>query len=367
MKLYLITILDNINFGTYLQAFSTAYKMRRRDYDVHVVNYIRPYLRPTQVALNYFNKDNWSYIKRFIYCIAYISLEFYMRYNLKRFISKKINLTIKCENLNQINKVTNDADILLTGSDQVWNSSHNHGLDLCFFWAGINKPKFSYASSIGMENFLKDEQEIVKELLDSYSIISVREDHAKKLLNSLGVKDVCQVLDPTLLLDKKEWHSYCIPKFKKTESYLLIYSVEPKRNLMVSKQAQIIAKERGLKIYVVSPSFKFKKDFNADRVFNFASVELFLTLFYNADFIVASSFHGTAFSINFNKEFITISSSDFNSRIYSLLTLFNLTERCVVDELITNDDLKPIDYELVNSILDVERNKSEVFLDKIRP
>ena len=119
-------------------------------------------------------------------------------------------------------------------------------------------------------------------------------------------------------------------------------------------------------VEVAYGTLKFKKDLGADKVFNFSTVDDFLYLFANADFVVVSSFHGTAFSLNFNKEFITVSSGAFNSRVFSLLSLVELTERYTTDKILSSNELSSIDYKRVNSILDFERKKSETFLDKIQ-
>lgn len=366
MKTALITIVDNVNFGTYLQAYATKRKLSDRGHDVLVVDYIRPYLTPMIEVKKNIKNPKWNIVRKFVYAIAYLTIEPYMRWNLKRFLRRNAKLSKSCYSEADTKKSTEDCEIYVTGSDQVWNTTHNYGLDKCFFWADAKGRKFSYAASIGVDTILDEHKEQMHQLLSQYSAISVRESTAVETLKSIGIRGCQHVLDPTLLLTGDEWKDVQRSAFKKKEPYLLVYSVEPKRNEFLKQQVSVIAKEKNLKVYVVCPSFKFKADFNADKVFNFSTVDDFLALFANADFVVISSFHGTAFSLNFNKEFITVSSGAFNSRVLSLLTLVGLKERYTSGNILSSNDLSPINYEEVNAILDAERVKSEQFIDLIK-
>lgn len=365
MKAALITIVDNINFGTYLQAYACVMKLKNIFTEIEVINYIRPYLNSRQIALEYLKDTRKSWIKRVIYALSYMIVEPFMIWNVKKFLTKRVKMSKRYNSYYDLIKCPPKADYYITGSDQVWNYKHNHGLDYTFFWAGINGYKCSYASSIGTEDIsdIKIQDEMAK-LLQEYKYISVRESSAQYALNKIGLRNVQHVLDPTLLLNKEQWAQHANKKFKKEESYLLIYTVEKEKIDVIKEQATIIAKQYNYKIYVVCPTIKFKKDYNADKVFNLASVELFLSLFLNADFVLASSFHGTAFAINFNKNFLTISPGAFSSRVNSLLEITNLQDRYISKPIYNyNTKYKDIDYNIVNNILEKNRKKSEDYLN----
>ena len=104
------------------------------------------------------------------------------------------------------------------------------------------------------------------------------------------------------------------------------------------------------------------KDYGFDKIFAMAGVKTFLRLMANADFIVASSFHGTAFALNFNKEFITISASKYNIRMKSLAEQFNISHRIVTSTFKRASDLLPIDYAMINQELEENRALSLSFL-----
>ena len=116
-------------------------------------------------------------------------------------------------------------------------------------------------------------------------------------------------------------------------------------------------------MYVVCTTYPVKaKDYEFDKIFAMASVKTFLRLMADADFVVASSFHGTAFALNFNKEFVTISANKFNIRMESLVKQFKISHRIVTTTLKKASDLLPIDYVMINHKLEENRALSLSFL-----
>lgn len=294
--------------------------------------------------------------KCYIKTLLIVSLDKYMKGNLKKFLTSKAHLTDEFTNWDAFRTTLPKYDLYLAGSDQVWNSTHNHGIDEVFFYGGIDGTKKSFATSIGIESFPETEHPRIKELLSGFSSISVRESFGVEALASLGIDNVSQVLDPTLLLTGDEWKKICGKRFVKTEPFLLIYSVENGREQAVIDIARKIAKERGLKIYMISPYIKFNSKIKVDRLFSLADTDAFLALFSQADYAVVSSFHGTAFAINFNCQFVTVSPERFSTRVQSILKLLDLEERYVmnVNEIPTTE----IDYDIVNRMLEINRYKS---------
>lgn len=366
MKIAIITIVDNINYGTYLQAYATHEIIKSLGHNPIIINYTRPYISSKEVALGYLKNQKMSILKRLSYAFFYTLLYPFMIWQVKRFLTRNANMTPLYRSYNELKQNPPQADLFLTGSDQVWNSNYNNGIDESFFLSFTSKDKYAYAASIGLNSFPEQEKEKIKKLLQEYKAISVREYFGIEALNNIGVNNITQVLDPTLLFTKDKWLSMIKTKSKKeTDKYLLIYSVESGRNDFVLQQAKEIASKRNLKLYWICPTYKFKKILGVNKVFNFASVEDFIHLFANADFIIASSFHGTAFAINFNKEFLSVSPGKYNTRVCSLLKLCKLENRYISDSLKTNESIENINYRSVNSILDLEREKSISFLTKI--
>ena len=168
------------------------------------------------------------------------------------------------------------------------------------------------------------------------------------------------------MLDKVAWPEIAERyAFKESEPYLLTYSVEyGKEDSYIKHYAKQIAEKKGLKLYHITYGGK-PFDNYYDKVFTYATPDQFLNLMLHASFIVVSSFHGTAFSINFNKPFITVSPKKFNSRVMSLLQITGLESRVVTDASRSFDSFGDIDYLSVNKILDRERKKSLAILNKM--
>ena len=143
----------------------------------------------------------------------------------------------------------------------------------------------------------------------------------------------------------------------------MVYSVERFNNDFIFSQAKRIAEELRLKMYVVCTTYPVKaKDYGFDKIYAMAGVKTFLKLMAGADFVVASSFHGTAFALNFNKEFITIAADNFNIRMESLIYQFGIAHRIVNGKGVDVADLFPIDYDSINKKLAQERIFSKSFL-----
>ena len=204
----------------------------------------------------------------------------------------------------------------------------------------------------------------IKKYLSKYNSISVREKQAEILLKKLQLPiDIRTVLDPTLLLSKEIWNLYALKRLV-DEPYMILYSVETKdQNKLITQMAKKIAKVKKLKIVGIYYGGRQQRIEGTDKNFFRVTPSVFLSLFLYADYCIVSSFHGTAFSINFQKNFLTITPGRFNSRVDNLLTLCNLKKRLVVDSSYDiNDAFTDIDYSLVNKIIEEERQSSIDYL-----
>lgn len=358
MKVSIITILDNTNFGTYLQALATGKVLEKLGFDSEIIRYTRPCMT-AYGRLKYMLRDRGV--------LSVLRNGWKIPWSLKLrdkdydFLSKHVTVTKEYIGFDSLKANPPVADVYLVGSDQVWNSVYNKGIDKSFYleYAPKGKKRIAYASSIGMDYIPEQEIAETKVLLKKLDGITVREKAAQDLLAQYGIHSEV-VLDPTLLLDANEW-SDILGKDAMgfNEKYLLIYSVERKKqNRLIEYYARIIAKERDLKIFQISYSGTVSKLSCADKFFGNATPDVFLSLMKNASFVVVSSFHGTAFSVNFNKEFLTISANRFNSRVKNLLNITNLCERMVNDKECDLQSIGEIDYVDVNNRIMKVREES---------
>ena len=368
MKISLVTIIDNDqNIGTYLQAYASAKTFERKGYEVELLEYYRKNHLIPNVIRNLF-KANANPVHGLLSVLYRVSTVAISKRVLKGFLARNAKLSKRYNSLEEIEQNPPEADIYITGSDQVWNSHYNDGIEKVFYlsFAPKDKKKFSYAASIGMTHFPDHEKEQTKQLLSEYNRISVRESSAIPLLAELGINNVEHVVDPTLLISNEEWTALAsTDSFVKTEPYLLIYSVEYTRKGLISEYAVELAKRMNLKIYMVT-SGGFRDDINCcDRKFHFASPEKFLNLMLHADFVIVSSFHGTSFAVSMNKQFISICPGRFNSRIYSLLDSLKIGNRIRSDIDTIDEELPIIDYKEINNLLQKEVDRSMAFIDSI--
>lgn len=360
MKINIITILDNVNCGTYLQAYALANYLERNGHVVEYTNYIRPSRSWWNMYMSLLktHKTPIAPFSKIVFLWRWCRCRKKQKEYIKLYLTKKIYHSYK--------DLLNDpprADVYITGSDQVWNSWHNNGLDRSFFlgYAPNEAKKISYASSIGMDEFPIAEREDIKDLLNQYAAISVREMPAKQLLIKIGVpsEKIQFVADPTFLLSKKEWGESVSNRLYSCP-YVLIYSVENGLNESILRVAKYVAFKKDLKI--VSISNTTSKMPGCDFYHNRVDPSLFVSLFYHADFCVVSSFHGTAFSVNFHKDFVTVQPNRFNGRIDSLLSLCGLEGRKYTGTEDIKIFLEQIKYERVSSVIEKLRNQSMDFL-----
>lgn len=258
----------------------------------------------------------------------------------------------------------------IVGSDQVWRPCYSYGLKNYFldFTEEKNVKRIAYAASFGTDEweFTPEETRECARLARMFDAISVREDSGVELCKKyLGVNAV-HLLDPTLLLDKEDYLKI-VRQEKETQhnGKMMTYILDP----TIEKQQiiQHVSLQLGLQPFSVMPECKFSDvgSKGLERCI-FPSVTEWLKGFEDADFIVTDSFHGTVFSIIFNKPFIAIANKRRGiSRFTSLLKIFNLGNRLVfsydkddLDVLVTAS----IDYERINLSRKIAKDKAYDFL-----
>lgn len=360
MKILITTIVDNTNIGTYLQALATIRSLEKLGHSVTVLNYLRKYIVGPEYAWKRWKNKNILF--RIAYTIVYVYIVKKSLKKIRQFLLERVSMTPLVDTLKGVEKYSQGYDLYLTGSDQVWNCGHNQGFDPVFCNGFVTGRKASYAASIGMEHIPEEYVNAFKHYLSQYEHISVRESSAVKALDEIGISNAREVLDPTLLLDKDEWAANLIRSVFDGEKYLLVYSVEEDKEDKVYDVAKRVADILDLKMYYLT-SGSGKNATMYDKVINNASPEDFLFYFLNASFAVVSSFHGTAFSVNFNIPFYTVLPNKYNTRVVSLLKHYGIEER-IVEEYSENIEVL-MDFTQVNSILESDRQKSVEYLKLI--
>lgn len=361
----MITIFDNPNFGTYLQALALGVVLKNMGASVEVIHYERPVWH---VYSKFRKKTKFLETLRYLKSVLRGRNADIQRFRCRKFVGKRLSITKPYYSYDELVKNPPMADIYLTGSDQVWNVIHNHGVDKSFYLGFVpaGKPKYAYAASIGMDSIPNEFVEETKFLLSQYKAISVRENSNVDLLKQIGIESR-QVLDPTLLLSADDWNSYACD-FDDYEPYVLVYSVESKdRDREVGAIARKIADLKNFKVYEVSYGGPSKQIPFCDKHFFYSTPDLFLSLIRKASYIVGSSFHITAFAINFSKPFISVVPDRFSSRIDSLLSLTNLSNRKISDVKDLTDEIinDAVDFSSANKYLSDQKLVSFNFIKNI--
>lgn len=370
MKIGIVTLHRVRNYGSVLQAYALVRLLREEGQNVEIIDYIPERFR-LRSDLLFVRKDRYTdkngrknLIKKIIFSCASIIPRYYYYTRFSGFVKKQIPLSKKSYfNNEELRKEKFDYDIVMNGSDQVWNMAWEKDVDLAFFldFVDITTPKMAYAASFGKNELTQHEKEVMGPLLRKYNLITMREDSGVELLRDLGISNGRHVLDPTLVLDRRTWLELAGDRTIK-DRYVAIYQLN--YNTKALEYARKIADIKGLK--VVDLSRKIKKSSAVDINFPFVKPETFLNVFAYADYVVTDSFHGTAFSINFNRQFISIR-NNFPERVGSLVRLVGLENRFVPmnEQLDIDNALSVIEYEDVNRILDIERNKARNIIKEI--
>ena len=364
MKVAVLTLHRVYNYGSVLQAYATQAIFERAGYEVDIVDYITPQRTKKQILKNAAagsNRNLAAPLYKLLKCFSIILKEA----TFGGFVKKHLHLTKRYVTAEDLERNPPIADLYVTGSDQTWNSTYNEGIDRGFFlaFAPEGKPRVAFVASFGKTKLADWEVAETKQYIGRYAKLSVREDSALTILRSLGREDGVQLIDPTLQLSKEEWTALSSGRLVR-EPYLILMLLYNEDN-HATEYARKIADEKGLKL--VKISWEVKKPPMVDKLFTHRSPADFLSLFANADFVVTNSFHGLAFSINFERNFVVVPRNEFNSRIESLLTLTGLQKRLVsTSETAILESKKAINYKDVGERLGIEREKAKEYIESLR-
>ncbi len=351
------------NYGSVLQAYATQTAIENLGYSPVCINYYRSDEKPNKLVHTLLQCSTWNKnpLTRLVYMVTQKPVYAYAGKCFEKY-RKIINVTdTEYNNEQQLIENTPKADIYLTGSDQVWNTITCDKIDPVFFMSFLkdNQKRVAYGASFGSATVKEEDKETIANLLKKYSSVSIRENSGIEIANSLGV-NAQQVLDPTFLLSKNEWNKL-LPNRECSEKYVLVYQLHPNKNF--DKYAKAFAKSKGLKLYRISHCFHHIV--RSGKFICCPPIEEFLWYIKNAEYFLTDSFHGTAFSISFNTQFVNVLPQKYSERISSVLKLIGYEDRILQSYDDFNITDNKIDYTKVNEIIKAEREKSCNILRKM--
>lgn len=365
MKIDVITLHRVRNYGSSLQTLATQRYFQKLGCDVEVIDYYPEryssfgLLKRLKYKSKKLEKNPILLLcARMIISVSYLKKKIVF----DSFLKKYIHMTPKTyKTEEELMKNCPAADAYCTGSDQVWNSHWNEGVDrpLYLSFVGADKYKFSYAASIGDAKLGNQEKQQVLPMLQEYERISVREDVGVSIIRDMGL-DAEHVLDPTLLFKKDEWKDYISDRFK-GQKYVVTYNLHHDKR--IDQYANQLAKKHGLKVYNIS--YNFHDIIRKGTLKWCPTVEEYLGLINNAQFTITDSFHATVFSILFHTKFVIIYPEEASSRLRSILKLVNMQERGFDDMPKLESAEKEIDFAAADRVLENERKRTEKYLSGI--
>ena len=366
LKIDIITLHRVRNYGSSLQTLATQNYFERKGCQTEIIDYYPE--RYTSLGLlkrlkyksdKLANNPILLFGARCVIAISYIKKKLVFDSFLKKYI-KMTSQTYRSEK--ELSQNLPKANAYCTGSDQVWNSYWNEGVDRPLYLSFVpnSEYKFSYAASIGTSKLSDEEKAEVRPLLSEYRHITVRENNGVEILSDAGIQGAFQMLDPTLVFTAEDWNNYTSNKFC-NKKYIVTYNLHHDKR--IDEYANEIAKEKNLRVFNIS--YNFHDIIRKGKLKWCPTVEEYLGLIRDAQYVVTDSFHATVFSLIFHTDFIVIYPEKASSRLRSILELTGLTERGC--ETIPSIELanRNIDFSNVDNVLADERKNTEKYIDLI--
>lgn len=255
-----------------------------------------------------------------------------------------------------------DYDAFICGSDQIW-SVFEYNFNPYYYLDFARKKKIAYAPCLGTDNIPEEKASQIRELLKDFEAVSVREDVSAKQLAALTGREVCWVADPTLLHDRPFWTAFSSGVAAQRNKYILCYFLENKTWYI--EYAQTMAKKLGLRLLLIPSRWDhLQHSFVADFA---VGPREFVALFRDAEYVLTDSYHGSIFSLIFEKEFQYLqrfAMSDPNSQNIRIQSLFGLLD--LGDRIVTEGMRLPVNnmkYSEIVRKVDSFRNRSRKFLE----
>lgn len=357
MKVGIITFNRAINYGAVLQSYALKNKIVSLGHKCEILNYCCKEVE--KVASPFYIKSKSP--KDILIFLMQIGMRITKNKKFRRFAENYLDVSDKVLTSENIGEYTKDFDLLITGSDQVWNYEIT-GLDENYFlkFAGKNTKTASYAASFGVSEIPDEYKEKYRELISNIQVLSVREEAGYKLVNELVGREAEISIDPVFLPEREQWKKITAP-IQDSEDYILVYSIN---KADCYKIAEKVSERTGLKIVGLQTPMSNTVKCKAIRK---ESPEEFLSWLSNAKYIITDSFHGTAFSIIFNKQFVLCGGGEGTHRLsrqQTLLEKTGLTNR--VCDLTSFEKLyEQIDYAQVNEKVAMLRKSATDYLDSL--
>ncbi|MBR6688856.1 MAG: polysaccharide pyruvyl transferase family protein [Clostridia bacterium] len=355
----ILTFHNAENYGANLQAYALKELLKDMDTTPSFINYQDKHI------LKDYKLIKTNSLKSFFSSLWYMPRNLKRKKSFKSFCDAHLDgNTKKYYRIENIEKDITNEDILVAGSDQIFNPELTGGLSEIYTlnFKKENTKKIIYGASVGNDELLEINKDDFKEKLKELEFISVREENVAKSLERILNKKVEKVLDPTLLLEKEKWEEI-LTKEKTLNldntKYILVYTLfeDPE----ITKITDYLSCKTGLKVIHFRKYNAYKNQLMSMYTKGPAD---FINAFKNAEYIVTNSFHGLVFSIIFERKQYVIMPKSRGGRLKDLISLTGLEKRAVnsLEDVVGKELDEEIDYVSVKNKLNYEKEKSIEYL-----
>lgn len=418
MRIKLVTFAPHPNFGTCLQSYALNFVLRKMGYDVEFIynrretpppsfrhyvfaalkRILRIFLPERQINRLKERKDammrngqsgsnspvilhlpNHRVLGFLSKCPGYKALAKKWYYgNLQK--RKVYKFTFEDGNFNMhrlfthddYKKVVADADLFITGSDQIWNpfcGGYNPMMFLEFVNDGTKC--VAYSSSISLPELPTSVEQRMKADLEKFQHIAVREQRSVELLSRLLHRDdIKLVVDPTYLLTAEEWEEFgnkAEIEFSVPDKYIFCYFVGAKRADVYEQMVQDVKSFTGIKDVITLECYNRDLNYGNGRLYKDAGPYEWVYLLRHASYVCMDSFHATVFALKFQKEFVHAMKNDDketgsqNTRMYDILSRYGILYKNYNDGGGTGWQ-QQIDYHRLTPLIEKEIKDSMDYL-----
>lgn len=347
----IITLFGNVNYGNRLQNLAVQYILQERGFHAESMAFVRggisSFLHPM---------INWAK-RTFLHDALAMRVHSFEQFGKKYIATNKITGS----RFKLPEKVINETDYFVTGSDQVWNIDSRDPdkvddlFDYYFLQFAEDHKKVCISPSIGGNAIPGEYEERFKKALSGFEFLSCREKKGAQEIARITGKPCEWLIDPTLYLSNEKWRQILSIRTQQKEPYIFLYFIDGINDALY----KCIEKYAGDRLKIIDPSDRKSPYYHSDPAD-------FVSVLSQAHMVFTDSFHVTAFSINFHVPFYVFDRNklhNITSRLESVCGLFGLEDRYVSKQE-TFDIHDDCDFSVADRVLPVERGKFSLYLDK---
>jgi len=359
-KIGILTFHRSLNVGAVLQAWALHIYLRSKGFDARIIDYghigCSPRLKIKQFCLR-------SIVRLFYHFIMSFPMEDFRRAKYSKFINDHFFMT---RNVCRTDLPFLSMDCYICGSDLIWHPDRNEE-DMSYFLDFVSSEarKVAYAPSFGDGHFSAAQERMIKESINRFDLLSVRETFSCKVLRNFANIDAPIVCDPTILLSVSYYVNVERRVKKLPSQYILLYVIcgHPFAEAFSEK----LSDETGLKViyYFSGEGMSRCSKHQKGRLMNVGPAE-FLYLVHNSSAVVTNSYHGLVFSLLYHKTpYVMLNDSKLDVRMTDLTSYVGLSGNVVSASDTRRRDTN-INWQNVDNRLRDLRQTGVSFLEQLK-